>query len=100
MPTRRSNFALRPCMAILYILFASFAMAQSPRGDNPTSQAAKTENQRIPRQRVDVGGIVGRVQSKTGLMPPGVLVELMRPMEPKQKPTKTLTDADGIFRVS
>src|SRR5438270_13617935 len=99
MPIRHhSHSALRIWIPIICLSYGAFAIAQTSQTNTVAAQVPKRETQRIPRQQINVAGIIGRLQSQTGPIASGVLVEL-KPTESKQKPAKTFSAADGICRV-
>src|SRR5438552_14797976 len=96
-----SHSALRIWIPIICLSYgAALAVAQTSQTDKPIGQVSQRATQRIPRQQINVAGIIGRVQSQTGTIASRASVELVSATQSKQKPVKTVSDADGIFRVS
>src|SRR5438874_2350312 len=95
-----SHSALRIWIPIIGLFYGALAVAQTSQTDKPIGQVSQRATQRIPRQQINVAGIIGRVQSQTGAIALRASVELVSAAQSKQKPVKTVSDADGIFRVS
>src|SRR5579864_2878443 len=83
------------------VFAASLMMAHAPQ--NPKQAAAsaqQSESQRIPRQRGDTAGIIGRVQGKNAQLPTAVHIVFTNASSPKKVMTEVPADADGIFRAA
>jgi hypothetical protein len=94
---------------LLVLICFACALSGTPllaqAGENKAQQPTGMQdgNRRIPRQRNDIAGIIGRVQGKNAQLPASVrvvLTNLSSATAPKNKATELPADTDGIFRAA
>src|SRR5438270_4330907 len=107
MHLRHHWYLLRLVTFVTCAFTGTLLLAQAP----PKPGSVESQNQRIPRQRSDMAGIIGRVQGKNAQLPAGIRVVLtnrsavspsLAPSSPAPKNARTEipADADGIFRAA